>query len=100
MTAVHSLNPDSADPPAGRYSHLSITSAHARIANFAGQIATTGPGMPDNARDQTRLVFAAIKTLLSSQGAVPSDLIRMITLIVGRDNLIEFNAVRDEIYAD
>lgn len=101
MAAVQKLNPESADPPAGKYSQLSITAENARIATFAGQIATTtGAAMPGNAADQTRLVFAAIESLLASQGAAPGDLIRLLTLIVGRDNLSAFNSVRDEIYAD
>ena len=101
MTVHFKLNPQSSEPPAGKYSHLSITSERARIANFAGQIATTnGPDMPETAAGQTRLVFAAIETLLASQGAAPADLIRLLTLVVGRGSLEEFNTVRDEIYAD
>jgi enamine deaminase RidA (YjgF/YER057c/UK114 family) len=100
MTVVLKLNPESSEPPAGKYSHLSITSESARIANFAGQIATTnGHEMPETAADQTRLVFAAIETLLASQGAAPADLIRLLTLVVGRGSLKEFNTVRDEVYA-
>ena len=45
-------------------------------------------------------MFAAIEALLASQGARPADLIRMLTLVVGRDNLAEFNAVRAQVYAD
>ena len=101
MTAVRYLNPESAEAPAGKYSHLAITPVNARVATFAGQVATTGGReMPKSAADQTRLTFAAIETLLASQGAAPSDLIRLLTLVVGRDNLTEFNRVRDEIYAD
>ena len=101
MTAVHYLSPESAAAPAGKYSHLSITSETARIATFAGQIATTTASeMPRDAEDQARMVFAAIETLLASQGAAPADLIRLLTLVVGRDNLTKFNRVRDEIYAD
>ncbi|MBV8862797.1 MAG: RidA family protein [Mycobacterium sp.] len=101
MTVVEYLNPESAAAPAGKYSHLSITSENARIATFAGQIATTTSSqMPAAAADQARLVFAAIEALLASQGAAPRDLIRLLTLIVGRDTLTEFNTVRDEIYTD
>jgi 2-iminobutanoate/2-iminopropanoate deaminase len=56
--------------------------------------------MPKGAADQARLVFAATEALLASQVAAPADLIRLLTLIVGRDSLTEFNTVRDEIYAD
>ena len=44
-------------------------------------------------------VFAAINDLLASQGAKPTDLIKLTTFIAGRDSLAGFNAVRDEIYA-
>ena len=100
MSSVHYLNPGSAESPAGKYSHLAITAEGACIATFAGQIATTsGPEMPESAADQARLVFAAIETLLASQRAAPTDLVRLMTLIVGRENLTKFNTVRDEIYA-
>src|SRR5579859_4038182 len=101
LWAPAALSPESAAAPAGKYSHLSITPERARIATFAGQIATTAASeMPRDAEDQTRLVFAAIETLLASQGAAPADLIRLLTLVVGRDNLTKFNRVRDEIYAN
>ena len=42
----------------------------------------------------------AISTLLGSQGATPADLIRLLTLVVGRDALKEFDAVRSQVYAN
>jgi 2-iminobutanoate/2-iminopropanoate deaminase len=55
--------------------------------------------MPDNASDQTRLVFANIHALLTSQGAAPRDLIRLMTFVVHRYDMRAFNSVRDEVYA-
>ncbi|MGC4857198.1 RidA family protein [Micromonospora sp. DT4] len=102
MDALQRLNPASAPAPSGKYSQLTITAANTRVATFAGQIATpTSAGIiPAGAANQTRLVFAAIENLLASQGAKPADLIKLTTFIVGRDNLDEFNAVRNEIYAE
>jgi len=101
VTVVDYLNPQSAVAPAGKYSHLAISAGNARIATFAGQIGTTPEAeISSSAAEQTRLVFAAIKTLLASQGARPADLIRLLTLIVGRENLTEFNSVRNEVYDD
>lgn len=102
MTLLQHLDPASAPPPAGKYSQLSITAENARIATFSGQIgsSSTVAGMPASAADQTRLVFAAIEALLASQGATPADLIRLLTFVVGRDSLVAFNAVRNEVYAD
>lgn len=100
MSNVQRLNPSSAFPPAGMYSQLSITSPHARIATFSGQIglAQAGGALPETAAEQTRLVFDAIEALLTSQGATPADLVRLMTMVVGRDNLAEFNTVRTEVY--
>jgi 2-iminobutanoate/2-iminopropanoate deaminase len=100
MTDLRHLDPDSAPRPVGRYSQLSITSAGARIATFAGQVgvATTIADLPAAVADQARLVFAAIEALLDSQGARPADLIKLLTFVVGRDNLAAFNVVRNEIY--
>lgn len=101
MNALQRLNPASTPAPIGKYSHLTITAPNTRVATFAGQIAMTSTGeVPAGAADQTRLVFAAIADLLASQGAKPSDLIKLTTFIVGRDTLAEFNTVRNEIYAD
>ncbi|MGX6603126.1 RidA family protein [Micromonosporaceae bacterium Da 78-11] len=97
MDVLQRLDPASAPAPSGKYSQLTITSAAARVATFSGQIGGTGA---DGAAEQTRLVFAAIGALLASQGAGPEDLIKLTTYVVGRDNLAEFNAVRNEVYAD
>ncbi len=96
MDALQRLNPAAAPAPRGKYSQLSITAANTRVATFAGQVATP----TDGAADQTRQVFAAIGALLASQGATPSDLIKLTTYVVGRDTLPDFNTVRDEVYAD
>jgi 2-iminobutanoate/2-iminopropanoate deaminase len=100
LSNLQRLNPSSAFPPAGTYSQLSITSAHARIATFSGQIglAHAEGTLPQTAAEQTRLVFDAIEALLTSQGATPADLVRLMTMVVGRDNLAEFNTVRTEVY--
>lgn len=102
MNVLQRLNPASAPAPSGKYSQLTITAANTRIATFAGQIATTKStaAVPVNAADQARLVFAAIESLLASQDAKPSDLIKLTTFIVGRDALADFNTARNEIYAD
>lgn len=100
MSKLQRVNPSSVAPPVGMYSHLSIAPPNARIATFSGQIGLppTGGDLPTTAAEQTRLVFDAIETLLSSQGATPADLVRLMTMVVGRENLAEFNTVRAEIY--
>ncbi len=102
MTFLHRHNPESAPAPSGKYSQLTITEANIRTATFSGQIGITTPAgaVPESAADQTRLVFPAIEKLLASQGAKPTDLIKLTTFIVGRDTLAEFNAVRNQVYAD
>ncbi|MEU5785853.1 RidA family protein [Micromonospora lupini] len=102
MDALQRLNPASAPAPSGKYSQLTITAANTRVATFAGQIAapTSAGAVPAGAANQTHLVFAAIENLLASQGAKPTDLIKLTTFIVGRDTLDEFNTARNEIYAE
>lgn len=101
MNLVQRSNPPSAITPAGKYSHLSIVDHTTAVATFAGQIGSTSTGtVPESAAEQTRQVFTAIRALLDSQHAGPADLVKLTTYIVGRDNLLDFNAVRDEIYAD
>ncbi|ASD24254.1 enamine deaminase RidA (plasmid) [Cryobacterium sp. LW097] len=101
MSLVQRSNPPSAVAPAGKYSHLSIVGQDTPVATFAGQIGATSTGtVPGSAAEQTRLVFTAIRALLDSQHAAPADLVKLTTYIVGRDNLPDFNAIRDEVYAD
>jgi len=102
VAVVQHLNPETASAPAGKYSQLAITAANTRIAAFSGQIGTTSrlAAMPAGAAEQAQIVFTAIETLLRSQGATPAHLIRLMTFIVGRDNLAEFNTVRDQVYSD
>ncbi|WP_203824769.1 RidA family protein, partial [Actinoplanes palleronii] len=95
VQALQRVNPTSAPAPKGKYSQLTIVAAGTRTATFAGQIATDASA---GAAEQTRLVFAAIGELLASQGATPSDLIKLTTFVVGRDSLAEFNTARDKVY--
>jgi enamine deaminase RidA (YjgF/YER057c/UK114 family) len=101
VTLLQRLNPESAPAPVGAYSQLSITSENARIATFAGQIGVTATSsdLPTGIGDQARLAFAAIEALLDSQGATPADLVRLLTFVVGRENLAQFQAARGEVYA-
>ncbi|MCU1490273.1 MAG: enamine deaminase RidA [Acidimicrobiaceae bacterium] len=100
MSLVQRLNPSSAPSPVAKYSQLSITHAGARIATFSGQTGRINGEAPASAAEQTRLAFGAIEALLQSQGATPADLVKLVTFVVGRENLAAFNSVRNEIYAD
>ncbi|RFA13142.1 hypothetical protein B7R22_14180 [Subtercola boreus] len=101
MTVVHRISPIGVPTPSGKYSHLSVTHSGARIAVFSGQIGVSKTGKPAaGSGAQTRLIFDAILGLLGSQGATPADLIKLVTFAVGRSALVEFNAVRDEVYSE
>ena len=99
---VQRLNPPSATPVFGMYSHVSIVEAGARVAYVAGQVSVDGNGDVVAANDlggQTPVVFGNLEAILSDLGATFADVIELRTYIVGRENLAAWFEARTVVYA-
>jgi 2-iminobutanoate/2-iminopropanoate deaminase len=100
MALVSRANPQGVPSPAGKYSQLSIVENGGRTVSFAGQVGADKVGhVPGDVAAQAELVFNAIEKLLESQHSTPAEIVTLSTFLVGRENLSEFNRVRDTVYA-
>jgi enamine deaminase RidA (YjgF/YER057c/UK114 family) len=99
---VERVNPPSAGPIWGMYSHVSIVEAGARIAYIAGQVAVDKAGAIVGAGDlgaQVPAVFANLGGILGDLGAGFDDVIELRTYVVGRENLAAWFEARARVYA-
>lgn len=91
--------PQSVAAPIGRFSHLAITGPDASLVFVSGQIGMRpGGAIAGGMFDQTIQTFANIETLLAEIGALPRQIVKMTTYLVGPDEFAQFAAARAEVY--
>lgn len=79
-------NPDVVAAPLGRYSHIVETPPGARLLYLSGQVPVAKDGTtPEGLAAQAEQVYANIVALLASQGAKPSDIIKLTTFVTEDD---------------
>lgn len=95
-------NPIRAAAPIGRYHHITRVVADADLVFVSGQVGNHLDGSPvaKDASAQTRQAFANLGAILEEIGAVPADIAKLVTFVVGLDSLPGFRAARDEVFAD
>ncbi len=95
------LNPAALAPPMGKFSHATIVPAGHSIAFVSGQIGVDHDGalVGDNAFVQARQAFSNLDVIIRELGATPSDIVKMLTLVVGADGFGEFARARDDVFA-
>lgn len=99
---VERLNPPSAGPVYGMYSHVSIVAPGTRTAYVAGQVSVDRQGRIVGANDlgaQVPVVFANLEGILGDLGATFRDVIELRTYVVGRENLDAWFKARSAVYA-
>lgn len=98
---VSYLNPPSAVPVAGSYSHVAIAEP-GRLAFIAGQVAINVKGDmvgPNDFAAQVPAVFDNIGRILGDLGAGFSDVVEFTTYLVGPDMREPWFKARTEVYA-
>ena len=98
---VERVNPPSAGPVFGMYSHVSIVEAGARVAYIAGQVSVDTKGQivgPNDLAAQTPVVFGNLEGILGDLGATFDDVIELRTYVVGRENLAAWFEARTGVY--
>jgi 2-iminobutanoate/2-iminopropanoate deaminase len=95
------LNPADVPAPLGRYHHVVTVAAGSDLAFVSGQIGNYVDGRPvdSDAAAQTRQAFTNLGSIVRELGAVPGDIAKFTTLVVGREALEGFRAARDEVFA-
>ncbi|WP_372664830.1 RidA family protein [Amycolatopsis kentuckyensis] len=92
-------NPDTVAPPLGRYSHLAEVPAGHRLVFLAGQLGVGPDGTLTGAEAQAKQIFANLDALLAAEGAGPSHLVKLLTLVAGTEHLDGYRAAQAEAFA-
>ena len=95
------LNPKSAPPVAGLYSHVAIAEP-GRLAFIAGQVSTNEKGnivAPNDFVGQVPQVYDNIGRILKDLGADFSCVVEFTTYLVGEDKRAPFFKAREEVFA-
>jgi enamine deaminase RidA (YjgF/YER057c/UK114 family) len=97
---VSYLNPPSATPVFGMYSHVAIAEP-GRLAFIAGQVAVDAGGTivaPGDVAGQVPVVFAHLEGIIADLGARPSDIVSLTTYLVGEGALEPWFGAREAVY--
>jgi enamine deaminase RidA (YjgF/YER057c/UK114 family) len=85
MLKLH--NPDVVAAPLGRYSHAVETPPGARLLYLSGQVPVDRNGStPATLAAQADLVYANLVAILASQGAPPSNIVKLTTFLTEDDD--------------
>ncbi|GAA4994644.1 RidA family protein [Yinghuangia aomiensis] len=94
-------NPTGVAAPIGKYHHITTVPACTDIVFISGQVGNHLDRRPvdPSAEAQARQAFANLGTILDEIGAVPADIVKLVTFAVGTDSLAGFRVARDEVFA-
>ncbi|WP_104494151.1 RidA family protein [Paracoccus denitrificans] len=82
----------------GNYSHGVAIPPSAVTIHLAGQVGVRPDGtIPDDAGEQTRIIFENFRVILESRGFRFSDIVKMNYFVVEADDLPAIRAVRDSL---
>jgi len=93
-------NPSTVPAPIGRYDHVTVTPPGSSLAFISGQVGIdhSGQAVAADAVSQTRQAYGHIAALLDDVGVGPAAIIKLLTLVVGSQNVREVLDTRDEIF--
>ena len=95
------LAPAELPAPFARYSHGVAVAAQGRLVVTSGQLGMAADGtIPDGARAQADLCFAAIRAILAQAGAGPAHVLRINAFVTDRAHMAGYMAARDAFFAD
>jgi enamine deaminase RidA (YjgF/YER057c/UK114 family) len=100
MSEVTYINPESAPPAQGLYSHAAHVSGDSLIF-IAGQLAVAPDGSVAGKGDftvQFRTVFDNLRMLVETFGAQPKDIVKFTTFLVHSQDIEKFMALRAEYF--
>ncbi|MGH6816987.1 MAG: RidA family protein [Hyphomicrobiaceae bacterium] len=98
MSHVTYLNPPSAGPVQGLYSHVARVKP-GELAFIAGQVGIDRSGqVPADVGAQVNAVFDALGRILKDLGGDFSNVVRFTTYLTGADDIAPFMAARKELF--
>jgi len=98
---VRRINPPSAAPVFGMYSHVAIVEPGARTAYIAGQVSVDAQGRivaPNDLGGQVPVVFDHLERILRDLKSGWEQIIELRTYLVGRENLDAWFRERTAVY--
>ena len=92
------FNPDGNAKPGGAYSHGVELPPNCRTVFFSGQVGNAPDGtIPDDFEGQMRNVFANIEAILADAGMDFSNLVKLTSFMIRREDLEPSRALRGEL---
>ncbi|MGI9381047.1 MAG: RidA family protein [Methyloligellaceae bacterium] len=94
-------NPASIRAPFSNYTHGVEVPAGARTVYFSGQLGVDPQGnVPEDFAGQLRNVYANIEAILKDGGMELSDLIKMTSFMIRREDIPVAREIRKEVFGD
>lgn len=96
---IRRYNPDSVPAPIGAYSHLVSVAGPVEWMFVSGQVGVDIDGnVPKDIYTQTQNTLWNIEALLKTAGGTPKSVVRLMSFLVGPENMPEYSRGRNEIY--
>jgi 2-iminobutanoate/2-iminopropanoate deaminase len=94
-------NPPSVAPPIGAYSHVARVAAGSELIVLAGQVGIMPDGtLPESVEEQYAQALRNVVALLASQGAKPTDIVKVNYYLVKPMDLGKIRDTRTKIIGD
>jgi enamine deaminase RidA (YjgF/YER057c/UK114 family) len=91
-------NPEAVHPPVGRYVHQIEVSGESRLLFISGQVGKRPDGSaPDDPVEQLEVALANVLANLEAAGFEPTDLVKIVTYVVGEMDAAGRRAVLDRL---
>ncbi|TDP93344.1 enamine deaminase RidA (YjgF/YER057c/UK114 family) [Leucobacter luti] len=98
---IQRYSPDHLAPPVGAYSHLATVTGAARWVFISGQVGANPAGdVPADVAAQTRHTLRNIEALIAAAGGTPQSIVRLMTFLVGQENMAAYAEARNEILSE
>jgi enamine deaminase RidA (YjgF/YER057c/UK114 family) len=93
-------SPTTVAPPLGTYNHLAEVPPGHRLVFVSGQVGVLPDGSlaGTDPQSQTQQALSNIQALLATEGAAPSDLLRLMSFVVGRESVEGFRTGLTKTY--
>lgn len=96
--SIRYFDSDKVAPAFGNYSHAVVIPPSATTVHLAGQVGVRPDGsIPDDAGEQTRIIFQNMQAILGELGFAFSDIVKMNYFVVNAEDLPAIRAVRDTL---
>jgi 2-iminobutanoate/2-iminopropanoate deaminase len=94
-------NPDSVHAPVGRYVHQIEVSGESRMLFLSGQVGKDAEGnVPPDFAGQLEVALRNVLANLDAAGFQPSDLVKIVTYVVGEADPVARRATLDRLFGD